>query len=54
MSIHFSGLSFFIWGMGLKSPNSLVAMDSKQNSYHKGIWSKYVLSQQHPFGEWKN
>lgn len=31
-AIHFSGLSFFIWGMGLKTPNSLVAMDSKQNS----------------------
>jgi hypothetical protein len=32
MSIHFSGLSFFIWRMGLKPPSSLVAMDSKPNS----------------------
>lgn len=35
MSIDFCSLSFLIWRMGLKSPNSLVAVDIKQNSYHK-------------------
>lgn len=35
MSIDFCSLSFLIWRMGLKSPNLLIAVDIKQNSYHK-------------------